>query len=452
MRTTPGRRSARHERRLDVTTVLAVVLPVVCALALFLVRPTERSEPSAAPTRTPLTRSTVVCPSGEGDIGVTTAGQGVSGPVRVGSSDAPVASGRVTMLDAGTEPVVVTGEDQTAPGLVAARFGPGDAANCAAPSSISWFTGVGSGAGHRSLLQLTNPDSGTSIADVTVYGRNGVVDAPRLRGISVRGGTTMELDLSSVVPRRDELSLQVVAARGRVGATLVDRMNPIGRGATVTGWLPAQAEPSTSNLLLGTGPGADARRTLVVANGGPDEVLASVRVVTEESVFTPEDVEDLRIPPQSTARVTVGGALARALEGATGLLVTSNEPVSTTLRSYVDGDLWHAVPDPGLRGAATVLVPEGEKQLLLAGASGVGVVEMVARTADGEELATRRVDIARDRGYVVPLPSGAVHVTVAPSRATVSGAVLATGDGIAVVPLAQPAMNGLVPAVRPGLP
>ncbi|GAB2444682.1 hypothetical protein GCM10027062_26000 [Nocardioides hungaricus] len=454
--TTSGRRSARRGSRVDLTTVLAVVLPVACALALLLVRPPEPADPSAAPTRTPLTRATAVCPSGRGDVAVTSAAPDVRGPVQVGSRAAQVATGRVASVDAGADPVVVSGEDDTAPGLVASRIGEGAAAACLPPSPSSWFAGVGSGAGHRSVLELTNPDSGpdsgTAVADVAVYGRRGVVDAPRLRGVSVPAGSSVRLDLSSIVPRRDELSLRVVAARGRIGATVLDRFDPLGRGATVTGWLPAQAEPSTSNLLLGIGPGTDARRILAVANGGPDEVLASIRVVTRESVFAPRDVPDLRVPPQSTARLRVTGALARALEGATGLLVTANEPVSTSLRTYVEGDLSHAVPDLEVASPAAVLVPEGEKRLLLAGASGAGSVEVVAGSAAGEVLATRRIEVVPGRGYAVSLPAGAVLVTVSPSRAAVSGAVLATGTGTSVVPLTRPATSGLVPAVRPGLP
>ena len=450
---TPGRRASRASRasRLNVTTVLAVALPLLCILALALVRVPDAPDTTAAPTRMPLTRATVVCPSGESDVSITTAAEGVRGPVTVGRTEAQVATGEVTTVEAGRDPVTVEGTDDTAPGLVAARTAPGAAATCLPPSATSWFTGVGSGAGHRSVLELTNPDAGTAIADVTVYGRNGVVDAPRLRGVSVPGGTSLRLDLASIVPRRDELSLQVVAARGRVGATLVDRIDPVSRGRTVTDWLPGQAEPATENLLLGIPRGEVTRRSLVVANGGPDEVRATVRIVTEESVFAPRDVPDLRIPPQSTIRLDVDGALAKALtEGATGLLVTSNEPVSTTLRTYAGGDLSHAVPDPLLDGPATVLLPEGQKQLLLGGATAAGVVEVVARSANGKELATRRVEVAPDRGYSVGLPEGAVLVTATPMRAEVSGAVLTSGGGVAVVPLTQPATSGLVPSVRPG--
>lgn len=447
----PGRRSARRSRRFDVTTVLAAVLPLLVAGALVLVQTPDEPDTSTPPTRTPLTRATVVCPSGDGDVAVSTAAAGVRGTVLVGEDEVEVADGEVTTVEAGPDPVAVTGVDETAPGLVAGRFAAGAAASCRPPTSSSWFAGVGSGAGHRSVLELTNPDSGTAVADVTVYGRTGVVDAPRLRGISVPGGSSVQLDLASIVPRRDELSLQVVAARGRIGASLLDRVEPIGRGATVTDWLPAQAEPATENLLLGIAADGD-RRTLVVANGGTDEALATIQVVTADSVFTPRDAPELRIPPQSTARLTVGGALAQQLaDGGLGLLVSATEPVSTTLRTYGEGDLSHAVPAATLSGPATVVVPEGDKRLVLGRASSAGVVEVVARSADGEELLSRRVEVAPERGYSVRLPAGAELVTATPTRARVSGVVVATGGGTAVLPLVEPATNGLVPAVRPGL-
>ena len=41
------------------------------------------------------------------------------------------------------------------------------------PAAVRWFTGVGAGASHRSVLELTNPDAGTAVADVTVLGRAG---------------------------------------------------------------------------------------------------------------------------------------------------------------------------------------------------------------------------------------------------------------------------------------
>ena len=464
--TTPGRRSSSRGGRVNLTTVLAVVLPVLCALALLLVRPSEVTATTEPPTLTPLTRATVVCPSttgGTASVAMTSAADGVRGPVQVGlgedSSQAQVASGEVSTADAGSGPVAVSGEDETAPGLVAARFGGAAAsvATCLAPAPHTWFTGVGAGAGHASVIELTNPDSGTAVADLTVYGLHGVVNAPRLRGVSVPGGSSVELDLASIVPRRDELSVEVVAARGRIGATVLDRYDPLGRGKTTADWLPGQAEPALSTLLMGLADGGDARRTLAVANPGQDEVRASVQVVTEQSVFTPKGVPDLRIPPQSTAKLNLSGALAKLVaNGATGLVVTANEPVTASLRSLTDGDLSHLAPDPVLDGTATVLLPAGDKKtrktLFLAGAAGAGAVDVVSRSAAGQELDSQTVDVGPDRGITVKLPAGAELVTVTVSRTTISGAVRVTGTGVAVVPLTVPAMNGLVPAVRPGLP
>ncbi|WP_395693814.1 DUF5719 family protein [Nocardioides sp.] len=464
----PGRRSARRRRRVDATMLLAVVLPLVVLLAVLAVRPGEELATTHPPTRTALTRSTVVCPSAAQDapeVALTTAAADVDGSVRVGlgadQAEADVVSGQVTTADGGSGPLAVTGEDETAPGLVAARFGTQRpaAATCLPPRPDAWFTGVGSGAGHTSVLELTNPDAGTAVADVLVYGADGLVDAPRLRGVSVPGGSSVQVDLAQVVPRRDELTLEVITARGRIGSTVVDSSDPVGRAPARTDWLPGQSEPSTTNLLMGLASGKDGRDVLTVANGGPDEVRATVQIVTDRSVFTPKDAPDLRIPPQSTVRLVLSGALADLVRGddATGLRVTSTEPVTATLRTRAADDLSHTVPDPTVEGAATVLLPEvtsgsAAKTLLIAGAVRAGVVDVVTRSASGRELSSDRVEVAPDRGASLELPTGAALVTVTPSRTTVAGAVLVEDDGAAVVPLTVAPVDGLVPAVGPGLP
>ena len=188
----------------------------------------ESGSTTTPPTRTALTRSTVVCPSAAGpdERGAPrsrspSAGDGVDGSVRVGlgadKSEARISSGRVT-TSTRAPARDRRGGGRHRPGLVAARFGTTTpAATCRAPQPGSWFTGVGAGAGHTSVLELTNPDSAppsrtSSSTAATARGR------PRLRGVSVPGGTSVQVDLAADLPRRDELSLDVVAARGRIGA------------------------------------------------------------------------------------------------------------------------------------------------------------------------------------------------------------------------------------------
>jgi hypothetical protein len=468
--TSAGRRATTTGRRLDVVTLLAVLLPLLCAGAVALVHEQPSDQPAHAPSRTALTRATVICPpalsAGDragGDVAVGTAAPGVRGEVRVGlgadSRQVEVASGRVTTAAAGDGATVVTGEDDAAPGLLAARFGAGvpAALACPSPRPQAWFTGVGSGAAHTSVLVLVNPDAGTAVADVTVYGRNGVIDVPRLRGVSVPGRSSVEVDLADVVPRRDELTLQVATARGRIGASVLDRSGGVAGTRQVSDWLPAQPAPATEELLVGIAPGSG-RRLLAVANPSQRQVRVQVRLVTGNAVVTTQDLEPLRVDPGSTARLDLTKALrADAAEGTTGLLVTGTGPVTATLRSYAGGDLSHTVPGQPVARPTTVLLPGGggstRVTVEIAGATRAGVVRVVARDADGGQLAARRVEVTPGRGITVPVPARAASVTVSPQRAAVQGAVLIAGDdGAAVLPLAEPVLSGLVPDVRPGLP
>jgi hypothetical protein len=191
----------------------------------------------------------------------------------------------------------------------------------------------------------------------------------------------------------------------------------------------------------------------VVANSGDDEVRAEVKVVTDDSVFAPEGAPEIRVAPQSVERVTLSDELAKAVaDGVDGLVVTSSAPVTATVRSLVAGDLSHAVPSDQVTGSATVLVPDGEKSLVLAGADRAGAVTVVSRSASGDRLASKRVEVSRGRGITVAVPDDAALVTVASRRITLTGAVLGTDGGASVVPLVQPVTSGLIPDVRPGLP
>jgi len=303
------------------------------------------------------------------------------------------------------------------------------------------------------VLELVNPDAGRAIVDTVVYGRRGVVEVPELRGLAVPGGSAVRLDLARIIPRRDNLTLRVSTNRGRVSASLSDTVDELGAGVQATDWLPSQAGPTTSNLLLGLprGPG---RRTLLIANPGDAETRATVRIVTEDAVFSPAGAEDVVVGPEATRRLSLTSVLQGAdTADAIGLLVESTVPVTTTLRSFVDGDLSHAVPAQPLTEATTVIAAPGEKRLLLGGADRAGVVTVRATSAEGVQVTEERVEVAPGRGYLVPLPPQAALVTVTPRSAEIAGSVLSrTDDGRAVVRLRALQRTSLVPDVRPGLP
>ena len=462
-----GRRTAARRSRINLTTVLAAALPVLSVGVLLLVQQDAGSAPTYPPTRTTLTSATLICPaglSGSPEVDLTTASEDVDAQVRVGlgddAEDADLVSGRVTSVDDG-DGLAVSGTDDAAPGLVAGRGGGGEQAvtSCLPPTAERWFTGVGSGASHRSVLELTNPDSGTAVADVTVLGRDGVVDAPRLRGVSVPGGRTIRLDLSAVVPRTDELALQVVTARGRIGASVLDRYDRIGSAPASQDWLPGQAEASTHNVLLGLAPGSG-RRTIAIANPGTDEVRAELRVIDTESVFAPEGVDEIRVPPMSVLRVPVTAVVDQAVaEGALGLSVTSTGPVTASARSMVRGDLSAATAGAPLATESTVLLPElppgrqaTARRVVLADATTAGTVTVTALAADGSRLKETTTEVVPGRGAVVQVPAATRVLRVVPARTAVTGSVVTSSSvGASVLPLTVPVRNGLVPHVRPGL-
>ncbi len=460
-------------RRFGADVVLAILLPVVAVLALLLLEPHRTQPHGEQPVETPLTSASVVCPSALPGTGSDVLGVSVvagdadvaggseadaAGDVQVGlgATSAPLAvrTGRVSTAAPGLGPSVVTGADDLAPGLVAGRSqsAPLAAVDCAPPAADQWFTGVGADATHDSVVELVNPSAGLAIADITVRSPNGLVEVGSLRGVSVAGNTSVQLDLGQIVPNRAELSLEVHTSRGRLAVHVVDSYDELGSGAAGQDWLPSQAAPATANLLLGLTTGAG-ERTLVLSNPGADEVRATVSVVTPTSTFPPTGVDPVRVAPDSTEAVPLDDVLAQAAkDGAIGVLVESDGPVTASLRQLAGADLSLLAAAPTVEDATAVVVPAGPKHLLLGGAEAAGGATVTSYSARGKQLDQQEVELAADAGADVTLPDDAVLVTVTPQGRSVRAAVLLTGTGTAVVPLRELVQTGLVPDVRPGVP
>ena len=454
-------------RRFGADVVLAVVLPVVAVLALPLLQPDRDQPHGESPVETPLTSASVVCPSALPGTGSDLLGASivtadpeakVTGDLQVGlgASTAPLAvrTRRVSTAAQGLGPAVVTGSADLAPGLVAGRAqsSPLAAVDCAPPVAERWFTGVGADATHDSVIELVNPNAGQAIADITLRSPSGIVEVPALRGVSVPGHSSVQLDLGQVAPNRAELSLEVHTSRGRLAVHVVDSYDQLGSGAAGQDWLPAQAEPATANLLLGLTKGAG-ERTLVLSNAGGDEVRATITVVTPTSTFAPTGVDPVRVAPDSTESVSLDDVLAQAAkDGAIGLLVESNGPVTTSLRQLAHEDLSLLTAAPAVAGATAVVLPAGPKHLLLGGAEGTGAATVTSYSARGKQLDQQEVELGPDAGADLGLPDDAALVTVTPHGTSVRGAVLLSGTGTAVVPLRELVLTGLVPDVRPGVP
>lgn len=452
-----GRRSAVG-RRVSPTAVIALLLPLLTVGALTLVEPYDAATPDRAAEQVPPSRVDLVCPGGEGDddLALATAGE-AEGDVSVvagGGERQPVDLGPdATELLGEQDPAVVRGTGAVAAELIGARLRDDAlaAADCVLPRPTYWFTGLGAGAEHSSTLELANPDGGPAVADVTVWGSSGVLDVPTLRGVTVLGGESEQLDLSEVVPRRGELAVQVEVSRGRLGASVVDELPALGQQARLADWLPAAPEPATDQLLLGL-VGGDGTDTLVLGNPGEDEARVELRVVTQDASFVPEGQEQIRVAAGSVEVVTVSETVREQVaKDAIGLQVTSTQPITSTLRSVVDDDLVHAAPVTTSDQPTTAVVPAGGSTLVLGRAEGTGVALVTAYDASGDELLDDRVALSEGSGGTLDLPEDTRLVRVTPRRTAVAGAVVVEGDGSTVVPLRDLVRYSLIPDVRPGL-
>lgn len=466
----PGHAAASRSRprpRLDATVVVAALVPVV-VLALALLTSTDVPRPvgALAPQQVPLTRTDLVC-GGDGAVQVATDDR-ASGEVAVSEGRArgrdaeqvEVEPGRITEVaadDAVGPGVVVTATGDLAPALVAARFAsPLAATECGRPVVEQWFTGVGAGARHRSMLQLVNPDAGRAVVDIEVLGRTGQVEADRLLGVAIRGGGSRSFDLAEVLPRRDELALHVTVVRGRVGATVVDSVRPIGSGRSGDDVISAQPAPSATQLLLGLPTGRGPRQ-LVVANPGDDEARATLQLVTGDSAFSPEGLQEVVIAPRSTVTVRLGDVIAEAGSGAgterpLGLLLEATAPVTSSFAYFAGGDLANLVPAEPVEGPAVSPLPAGDKELLVGGADTPGEVAVSMWDGDGEPLPDQRVEVTAGGVARLELPAATRLLRIEPGAGALEAVVGVSGaDGVGVIRLRQPVGTGAVPSVSASL-
>ena len=340
----------------------AVRLVAVTAVLCGLVGAGEVTRPDpAAPARpgsAPVVGAAVVCPDVTGsDVAAGSTGAGPGGlrvttlagtPPALRPTPGPGATTPASPLDvAGRVVVLRSGDDGDgdgggaalveATGAVAAGLGVEQrrrdldgpvrglsALRCRPPGTSTWFVGGATVLGESAQLVLVNADDVPALVDVSGWSASGPVERRAGRGIAVpaRGRTVVELD--TIAPDRDLLSLHVQTSRGRVAAAL-RHARADGRTAGGVDWVPAVGPPAQEVLVAGLarGPGS---RTLVVTNPGPDATTAQVQLLTGDGVvdLAPMDVPagtsvsrslsvDLAATPATVrVRSTAGPVLAGA--------------------------------------------------------------------------------------------------------------------------------------------
>ncbi len=370
---TPSRPSNRYGAgrhgavaRSRTSLVLAVVIPLVTFGALTATNGEPAPLPGPVPPKdTALTSLQVVCPPPITGGAVSVSNVRVSGEtqLRIGRRAVPPSPSSRTRPPWSTPPhrwwstgaarsrrgSLRPGSTRRAPRRPRVRRrsrttgSPGWVRRRSTPRSSSWSTPTPAGRSPTSRSTATN----------------GLLPIDAVRGVTVPGGTATAIDLAETAPDRSELTVHVTVTRGRLGASMVNR---IADDRSYADWLPPQAEPASSTVLLGLAAGRGERQ-LVVANPSDDQARVQIKVIGSDSTFAALGLDELSIPPQSVSVTdvgdVVGDAVAKEESGPAGDLHRSRHE-----RPAVSGRLSCRGPQPcrrrnaGARGR--VVAPGGQ--------------------------------------------------------------------------------------------
>ncbi|MCW2771181.1 MAG: hypothetical protein JWR27_2614 [Aeromicrobium sp.] len=442
------------------THVRSLVLPLVAVVLVVLASLVPGDEePPRRPTAAPITQTTYACPTGSA---ITVAAGQVAAGTSATATVLPDGSTEDGLADSSTwrtqrvagEGVIVQqkGRSSGAVGYFSGRAagaGGGGLAvgQCPGVADDSWLLGLGSGEKHLSTLVLTNLADTPAIADLTLWGKQGRIEAVDAQGVVVEPRSVLRVPVADLAAGESELAVQVHRRRGSLSVVADDAAT-----GSFTGTEPISATASprreqvVSGIVEGTG-----GRTLLILNPGSATARVGVDVIGPKSTFTPSGLDKVRVPAGAVKVVTVPKSAGPDEQA---LRLTSDRPVSATVRmSPGSKDYAYAKSAPALTGPAVVPIDLGtqldEPELVLSAPGRAASVEVVTYAADMARLSSTRVAVAAGTTRTVTVKGRAAYAVLRP-KGRVTGAVTYTrGRGLSSLVLGTAPLEALAPQVRP---
>lgn len=421
--------------------VLLLGLGVTADLTASTPSPAEAGRPGAEPRPSvDVARASAACPDPAADA-LTATRVSVVAPGAAGGARGGPGRARLSDLDGGPLPLdlappgagsVLAAPDRgalvaratgvAAPGLAAGQLtrSTADAVRglaatlCTAAGTDFWFVGSGGVVGQRGRVYLTNPEAAPAVADITLYGPDGPVDAPAGRGIPVRAGGQEVRLLDALAPGVTRYAVHVHVRSGRLAAAVRDQQV---QGLTPRGadWLPAAAEPARHQVLAGVAGGAGERHLQVVAPGERDAIV-KIRLLTPTGSFAPSGHDVIEVRAGSVADLDLSPYTNAA---AVAVSLDSDVPVTAGVLQRTAGstgqlsDIAYTAAGRPLSAATPGVVPEARV--------GAGVTSTLLLTAPGLDATVRVAPVPPATGQPrdVAVPAGN---QVAVDLATVSSA------------------------------
>lgn len=317
------------------------------------------------------------------ETGSTTFRTGGSGSVLVPASEA----GAVGVSGA----LIEMPSDTTASGVIIGSDTTRASETCGdVPAGQTFMTGGSTASGDRFEVNLVNPYAGGAVVDMTVTSDAGIESDDRFDAVVVPALSSQVLDLSSIIPGRESISIEFETTRGSVlifgrlttdGDTAVWRAVPPG----LDWWLPVPPGGPLKQLLLASPNAAEIEYQLDLY--GPDGFTEAAQTGT--------------IPARGQEVI----GLAAISDDAYGLRLITSAPVvptfymnsasglAATTASQTDAPLWLL---PGASGPAG-----GSGQLVMLN-SGLEPVSVAVRTLQ-EAALTRNFEVPSEGVQVVDL-------------------------------------------------
>ncbi|MFC9395645.1 DUF5719 family protein [Streptomyces sp. NPDC057027] len=195
--------------------------------------------------------------------------------------------------------------------------------SCGAPDTDFWFPAASTGKDRQDYVHLTNPDDTAAVADIELYGPEGVLKSQFTEGIPVPAHSTVPVLLSTLTsqPAQRDVTVHVTTRSGRVGAALAAADDKLG-----SDWISPAADPASTAVLPGIPADATAVRLVALAPGEEDADL-KVQLVTASGTIVPAGGGSLHVKSGMTAAAD----LPDLTRGAVGsLLLTPSDPKKPT--------------------------------------------------------------------------------------------------------------------------
>ncbi|MFE5515287.1 DUF5719 family protein [Streptomyces sp. NPDC056529] len=170
---------------------------------------------------------------------------------------------------------------------------------CGAPDTDFWFPAASTAQARHDYVHLTNPDDTAAVADIELYGPEGVLKSQFTEGIPVPAHSTVPVLLPTLTQEaaQRDVTVHVTTRSGRVGAAVGVADDKLG-----SDWISASADPSGSVVLPGIPADATSVRLVVFAPGEDDADL-KVKLSTASGAIVPAGADTLHVKSGMTASI-----------------------------------------------------------------------------------------------------------------------------------------------------